>query len=191
MLAADYTGVPATLSACSLLTSNAKHEGLLGSEDEQLYQLNNLYVVPPSKADSITTGTNNHLWTQLDCWDYSKKITIAFRSKAMLELAQLKPEESEIYKDQTPAASFVIQYWLPCVYVSKRKRKLQSTRLKTMNKVRRKLMLQSTDSQSLRLRLRHALSQRSRTIPSKPSTDWWLLGPPPQVNASQQQHCGI
>ena len=100
MLAADYTGVPATLSACSLLTSNAKHEGLLGSEDEQLYQLNNLYVVPPSKADSITTGTNNHLWTQLDCWDYSKKITIAFRSKAMLELAQLKPEESEIYKDQ-------------------------------------------------------------------------------------------
>ena len=100
MEAADYTGVPATLSACSLLTSNAKHEGLLGSEDEQLYQLNNLYVMPPSKTDSITAGANNHLWTQLDCWDYSRKITIAFRSKAMLELAQLQPDESEIYKEQ-------------------------------------------------------------------------------------------
>ena len=100
MEAADYTGVPATLSACSLLTSNAKHAELLGSEDEHLYQLNNLYVVPPSKADSITTGTQNHLWTLLDCWDYSKKITIAFRSKAMLGLAQLGPDESQIYKDQ-------------------------------------------------------------------------------------------
>ena len=100
MEAADYMGVPATLSACSLLTSNAKHEELLGSEHEHLYQLNNLYVVLPNKADSITTGTNNHLWTQLDCWDYSKKITIAFRSKAMLGLAQLGPDESQIYKDQ-------------------------------------------------------------------------------------------
>ena len=100
MEAADYMGVPATLSACSLLTSNAKHERLLGSEDEHLYQLNNLYVVLPNKADSITTGTNDHLWTQLDCWDYSKKITIAFRAKAMLDLAQLGPDESQIYKDQ-------------------------------------------------------------------------------------------
>jgi len=98
--AADYTGVPATLSACSLLTSSAKHERLLGSEDEQLYQLNNLYVVPPSKTDSITTGTNNHLWTILECWDYSKKITMAFRSSAMLKLAQLGPDEAQIYKDQ-------------------------------------------------------------------------------------------
>ena len=100
MEAADYTCVPATLSACSLLTSNAKHEELLGSEDEHLYQLNNLYVLPPSKADSITAGASNHLWTQLDCWDYSKKISIAFRSKAMLELAQLAPSDIQIYKEQ-------------------------------------------------------------------------------------------
>ena len=99
MEAIDYTSVPATLSACSLLTSSAKHEGLLGSDEEHLYQLNNLYVVPPSKADSITAGTN-HLWTLLDCWDYSRKITIAFRSKAMLQLAQLGPEEIQIYKEQ-------------------------------------------------------------------------------------------
>ena len=100
METADYTGVPATLSACSLLTSTTKHEELLGSEDEHLYQLNNVYVVPPSKADSITAGTNNHLWTQLDCWDYSKKISIPFRTKAMLELAQLAPSDIQIYKEQ-------------------------------------------------------------------------------------------
>ena len=100
MEATDYTGVPATLSACSLLTSNAKHEGLLGSGDEHLYQLNNLYVVPPSKTDSITPGTNDHLFTLLDCWDYSRKITIAFRGKAMLQLAQLGPQDQQIYKDQ-------------------------------------------------------------------------------------------
>ena len=57
-------------------------------------------MVLPSKADSITTGTNNHLWTQLDCWDYSKKISIPFRTKAMLELAQLAPSDIQIYKEQ-------------------------------------------------------------------------------------------
>ena len=41
MEATDYTGVPATLSACSLLTSSAKLEGLLGNGNEHLYQLNN------------------------------------------------------------------------------------------------------------------------------------------------------
>jgi len=97
--AADYTSMPATLSACSLLMSNANHENLLGSEDERLYQLNNVYVVPPSKADSITTGANNHLWAILECWDYSKKITIAFRSSAMLKLAQLGSDAAQIYKD--------------------------------------------------------------------------------------------
>ena len=122
---ADYTGVPATLSACSLLTSNAAHEGLLGCEDEHLYQLNNLYVVPPSKADSITTGTNNHLWTQLDCWDYSKKITIAFRAKAMLQLAQLGPDESQIYKDQL-ASGELRHPVLACVRVRIQKKKAET-----------------------------------------------------------------
>ena len=98
--ATDYTDVPATLSACSLLTSSAKLEGLLGNDQEHLYQLNSLYVVPPSKADSITTGSNNHLWALLDCWDFSKKITIAFRAKALLQLAQLGSGEDQIYKDQ-------------------------------------------------------------------------------------------
>ena len=98
--ATEYTDVPATLSACSLLTSSAKLEGLLGNATEHLYQLNNLYVMPPSKMDSISTGSNDHLWALLECWDYSKKLTIAFRSKAMLQLAQLEPHEAQIYKDQ-------------------------------------------------------------------------------------------
>jgi len=99
--AADYTGVPATLSACSLLTSNAKHEELLGCEDEHLYQLNNLYVVPPSKADSIQ---GHAACCSLRSLRSKAMLQVAacaaFRSKAMLQLAQLGPDESQIYKDQ-------------------------------------------------------------------------------------------
>ena len=98
--AADYTSVSATLSACSLLTSQAKQEDLLGDQKEHLYQLNNLYVVIPSKTDSITTGTDNHLFGLFECWDNTKKIIIAFRSKAMLELAGLGPNDDQDYKDQ-------------------------------------------------------------------------------------------
>jgi len=130
--AADYTGVPATLSACSLLTSSAKHDRLLGSEDEQLYQLNNLYVVPPSKTDSITTGTNNHLWTILECWDYSKKITMAFRSSAMLKLAQLGPDEVQIYKDNH-ASGELRHPVLASVRVRIQKRKREATEHKAEN----------------------------------------------------------
>jgi len=100
MQATDYTIGLATLSACSLLTASSKFEELLGTATEHLYQLNNLYVMLPGKTDSITAGANNHLWAMLDCWDFSKKITIAFRSKAMLQLAQLSPEQVQTYRDQ-------------------------------------------------------------------------------------------
>jgi hypothetical protein len=101
--ATDYTNVPATLTACSLLTTNGKHEAILGDATEQLYQLNNVYVPIPTSTDSICTGPNDHLWTLLDCWDYSKKITIAFRSSAMLQLAQIPKGEHQMYKDQHAA----------------------------------------------------------------------------------------
>jgi hypothetical protein len=97
----DYANVPATLTACSLMASNGSHEALLGDATEHLYQLNNLYVPVPSAAHSISTGeTNPRLWALLDCWDFSKKITIAFRAKAMLQLAQLQEGDSQTYKDQ-------------------------------------------------------------------------------------------
>ena len=70
---------------------------LLGDTAEQLYQLNNVYVVPPSKTDTIKTR-DNRLFAQLDCWDYSKKSTLAFRSKAMLQIAQTAEGQVEEYE---------------------------------------------------------------------------------------------
>ena len=97
-------------------------------------------MVLPNKADSITTGTNDHLWTQLDCWDYSKKITIAFRSKAMLGLAQLGPDESQIYKDQHASGELRHPVLASVRVRIQKKKKLQSTRRKTMNRVYLKLI---------------------------------------------------
>jgi hypothetical protein len=97
--AKDYVNVPATLSACSLLELKGKQETLLGDAAEHLYQLNHVYIPPPNKTDAIVTSINGRLFTQLECWDYSKKITLAFRSKAMQQLAQIAEGNDEEYKD--------------------------------------------------------------------------------------------
>ena len=100
--AADYSGVFATLSACSLIDLKGKHHGLMGDAAEQLYQLNHVYVVPPSKMDTITTGTNGRLFGVFEVWDYSKKITVGCRSKAMLQLADCtdSAEPEKEYKER-------------------------------------------------------------------------------------------
>ena len=99
---ADYVTVPATLSACSVLDQKRQRSALPEDATEHLYQLNHVYVPPPGKADSILyTGSDDQsrLFTLLDVWDYSKKITLAFRSRAMLQLAQMPEEGVEEYKE--------------------------------------------------------------------------------------------
>jgi hypothetical protein len=93
--ATDYANVPATLSACSLLELKGKQEALLGDAAEHLYQLNHVRIPPPSKPDSIVTNIDGRLFAQIECWDYSKKITLAFRSKAMRQLAQIPEGKDE------------------------------------------------------------------------------------------------
>ena len=56
-----------------MLDLNGKHEELLGDATEHLYQLNHVYVVPPSKTDSITAATNDRFFGLFEVWDYSKK----------------------------------------------------------------------------------------------------------------------
>jgi hypothetical protein len=97
--ATAYVNVPATLSARSLLELKGKQEALLGDAAEHLYQLNHAHTPPPSKTDSIVTNIDGRLLTQLECWDYSKKITLAFRSEAMQQLAQIPEGKDEEYKD--------------------------------------------------------------------------------------------
>ena len=96
--AADYTGVPATLTACRLMDPPAEH--LLEDGKEHLYQMNHVYVPAPTKCDSIKTRKGDRLFAQLDCTDYSKRITLAFRSKAMLALAGLQDGMESEYEQR-------------------------------------------------------------------------------------------
>jgi len=85
--AIDYTSPMATLTACRLVDpQSTTPSDLLGDATEHLYQLNHVYVVPPSKTDTIKTR-DNRLFASLECWDHSKKILLGVRSKAMLQLA--------------------------------------------------------------------------------------------------------
>ena len=80
----------ATLTACHLVDPMcATPASLLGDATEHLYQLNHVYVTLPTKEASIKTK-DNRLFARLDVWDSTKKITVAFRGKAMLQLASLE-----------------------------------------------------------------------------------------------------
>ena len=66
---------------------------------QSTYQLNHVYVVPPNETDTINTK-DDRLFAHLECWDHSKNITLGFRSKAMLQLAQLSPDEQSEYEQR-------------------------------------------------------------------------------------------
>ena len=95
--AVDYTSPMATLTACHLVDPMcATPASLLGDATEHLYQLNHVYVTLPTKEASIKY--HDRLFTRLDVWDATKKITVAFRSKAMLQLASLQNDQDKEYE---------------------------------------------------------------------------------------------
>ena len=85
----------ATLTACQLVGPTCvAPAALLGDATEHLYQLNHVYVPLPAKEAIIKTK-DDRLFTRLDVWDSTKKITVAFRSKAMLQLASLQTDQDK------------------------------------------------------------------------------------------------
>ena len=93
----DFINPVATLTTCQLV--DEKHftlTSILGEQSEHLYQLNHVHVVPPSKVDNIKTS-DGRLFARLDVWDCSKKISLAFRGKALLQLAGLDENQSDEY----------------------------------------------------------------------------------------------
>ena len=89
----------ATLTACRLMDpTSTSASNILGDATEHLYQLNHVYIVPPMKTDTIKTKDGTRLFALLDIWDYSKKISLAFRSKAMLQLATLAEGQEKEYE---------------------------------------------------------------------------------------------
>ena len=95
--AVDYTTPLATLTACHLVDPTcATPASLLGNATEHLYQLNHVYVTLPTKEASIKY--HDRLFTRLDVWDATKKITVGFRSKAMLQLASLQNDQAQEYE---------------------------------------------------------------------------------------------
>ena len=96
--AVDYISPMATLTACQLVDPTcAAPAALLGDATEHLYQLNHVYVTLPTKEATIKTK-DDRLFTRLDVWDTTKKITVAFRGKAMLQLASLGINEDKEYE---------------------------------------------------------------------------------------------
>ena len=95
--AVDYLSPMATLTVCHLEDPTcATLASLLGDASEHLYQLNHVYVALPAKEASIKTK-DDRLFARLDVWDQTKKITLAFRSKAMLQLASLQDGQDKEY----------------------------------------------------------------------------------------------
>ena len=96
--AADYSSPMATLTTCQIMdTTNATPGFLLGDATEHLYQLNHVYVMPPTKETNIKTK-DDRLFARFDVWDHTKKISLAFRSKAMLQLAALEESQTAEYE---------------------------------------------------------------------------------------------
>ena len=94
----DFISPKATLTACRLVDPTcAAPVSLLGDATEHLYQLNHVYVTPPTKATSIKTK-DNRLFARMDVWDHTKKISLAVRSKAMLQLACLEEGQEAEYE---------------------------------------------------------------------------------------------
>ena len=94
--AVDYISPMATLTSCQLMDPMCA--SLLGDATEHLYQLNHVHVTLPTKEASIKTK-DDRLSARLDVWDATKKITVAFRSKAMLQLASLQNDQEKEYEE--------------------------------------------------------------------------------------------
>ena len=94
----DYMSPMATLTTCQVVDPTCATPGfLLGDATEHLYQLNHVYVTPPSKEENIKTK-DGRLFARFDVWDQTKKIALAFRSKAMLQLASLEESQTAEYE---------------------------------------------------------------------------------------------
>ena len=94
--AVDYISPMATLTSCQLMDPMCA--SLLGDATEHIYQLNHVHVTLPTKEASIKTK-DDRLFARLDVWDATKKITVAFRGKAMLQLASLQNDQEKEYEE--------------------------------------------------------------------------------------------
>ena len=54
-------------------------------------------MTPPTKEANIKTK-DDRLFARFDVWDHTKKITLAFRSKALLQLASLEESQTAEYE---------------------------------------------------------------------------------------------
>ena len=71
----DCIKAMATLAVCRVVDPTCTTPGtLLGDDTEHLYQLNHVYVSPPTKASNIKTNDGQRLFTRLEIWDHTENI---------------------------------------------------------------------------------------------------------------------
>ena len=94
----DYINCPATLVTCHILNpANKVLDTLLAADaKEGVFQVNLGHIMVPSKDAKLTT-TDNRLFTRLMVVDGSDAITVAARSKVMLNLAGLQDGQDDQY----------------------------------------------------------------------------------------------
>ena len=78
--ASDFHCYPATLSACRVMDLKDKAVDLLeDTAEEHDYQLNHVHVPPPAAGREVVY--QDRLFVVVDCWDFSKKISLPFVRK--------------------------------------------------------------------------------------------------------------
>ena len=102
--AIDYLSTPARLVTVKQINHPAALHTLLGENTDHIVQLNHVFVQTPEAEDSVLTQ-DKRLWGKLSVWDASAKGDFFFRSKAMLQMANLAEDDSEEYKNRHASES--------------------------------------------------------------------------------------
>ena len=97
--AIDYNAEPATLTVAQLLDPSGPFlKQLLTLETQRVFQVNHVYWTTPSSDESITTRDGSRLFAKaVEINDWSGKVVVAARGKALLQMAgfgQLPEEEA-------------------------------------------------------------------------------------------------
>ena len=119
----DYTSPMATLTACRLVDPTcATPSSILGDATEHLYQLNHVYVIPPSKTDAIKTD-DGRLFARLEVGITRRIPFWHFAARPCCTSLRLVTTSSSNMKSSLQTANFDIQSWRPYACKCKQRRK--------------------------------------------------------------------
>ena len=104
--ASDNSGLhqpTAALAACRVVHPRcATPAYIVGADSEHIYQLNHVYVTPPTKATNVKT-TDGRLFARLEAWDHTTKLCLALQCNDMVQLAYIAEGDDTNYEQRLGA----------------------------------------------------------------------------------------